>query len=129
MSPYQHLMSSMSYAAAAGMPFPNGGALARPPLFYGDHLSSPPPAHMAGLRPPMYLPHAAAGAQPAPYPYSMLSTPQEQLAAWHQQAAMYQSGAALRAASPYSLPMAAAALGAPAGISPGPAPGTGLFGQ
>ena len=27
MSPYQHLMSSMSYAAAAGMSFPNGAPL------------------------------------------------------------------------------------------------------
>ena len=42
---------------------------------------------------PSYLHHASQ------YPYSMLPT-QEQLAAWHQQA-MYQSGAALRAASPY----------------------------
>ena len=60
----------------------------------------------------MYLPPSAPG-QP-PYPYSM----EQHLAAWQHQAAMYQSGAALRAASPYSLPPIAAAAAANGLASP-----------
>ncbi|XP_040582396.1 uncharacterized protein [Lepeophtheirus salmonis] len=100
------------YAAAYANGLANGSALSRSPFLYAtDPLSSPPPAHMgAGLRPPLYpLAHSQ-------YPYSMLGA--DQLAAWHHQAAssMYQqanAAAALRSASPYSLPITSGALTSP----------------
>ena len=61
-----------------------------------DHLGSPPPAHMAGLRPGSLYP------LPPQYGAAYTSLGMEQLAAWHQ-ATMYQQG--VRAPSPYSLPL------------------------
>ena len=61
-----------------------------------DHLGSPPPAHMAGLRPGSLYP------LPPQYGAAYTSLGMEQLAAWHQ-ATIYQQG--VRAPSPYSLPL------------------------
>jgi len=89
----QYILNSHAHAAYAAL------SLSRP-SFWENALSSPGStgAH-TGLRPPLY--HLPPPPPHGQYPYPMLP---DQLAAWHNAAAYHQAGA-LRAGSPYSLPI------------------------
>ena len=68
-----------------------------------------------GLRPPLY--HLPPPPPHGQYPYSAAMLGSDQLAAaWHQQAAAYHQAGALRAGSPYTLPISAAQRFSPGGL-------------
>jgi len=96
------LRAAMNHQAANAYAF----SLAGRPWFGENALTSPGStgAH-TGLRPPLY--HLPPPPPHGQYPYPMIS---DQLAYMHHQAAAYQQAGALRAGSPYSLPITSGSM-------------------
>lgn len=109
---YQNLLHhSASYALSMGRPSFWENVVTGGPASAAAAAAA---ATHSGLRPPLY--HLPPPPPHGQYPYSMLGP--DQLAAWHQQAAVYHQAGALRAGSPYSsLPITSATSRFPPGAA------------